>query len=55
MVRLNGSAGEILQLCDGVTTVEQIVATLEKKFITTGLRADVEGLLAHAFEQNWIV
>jgi pyrroloquinoline quinone biosynthesis protein D len=55
MVRLNGSAGEILQLCDGATTVDHIVATLEQKFSTTGLRADVDGLLAHAFAQNWIV
>ncbi len=55
MITLNGSAGEILKCCDGVATVEQIVATLEAKFNTTGLRNDVEAMLAHAFEQNWIV
>jgi len=55
MVKLNGSAGEILQCCDGHNTVDQIVAILEAKFATTGLRGDIEGLLAHAYEQDWIV
>lgn len=55
MIRLNGSAGEILKCCDGIATVDEIIATLEKKFNTTGLRADVEALLTHAFEENWIV
>jgi len=55
MVKLNTSAGEILKCCDGATTVDQIVATLEEKFQATGLRADIEGLLAHAYEQKWIV
>ncbi len=54
MVRLNGSAGEILKCCDGSASVAAIVATLETKFARTGLQADVEHLLAHAFEQNWI-
>lgn len=55
MVKLNTSAGEILKCCDGATTVDQIVAVLEEKFQATGLRADIEGLLAHAYEQKWIV
>jgi pyrroloquinoline quinone biosynthesis protein D len=55
MVKLNGSAGEILLCCDGVTSVDQIVSALEAKFQTSGLRADIEGLLAHAYQQQWIV
>ena len=55
MVKLNASAGEILKCCDGATTVDQIVATLEEKFQATGLRADIEGLLEHAYHQKWIV
>lgn len=55
MIKLNGSAGEILKCCDGVATVDQIVAMLEAKFNTTGLRADIEALLSHAFQENWIV
>ena len=54
MIRLNRSAGEILQCCDGATSVDTIVATLEQKFNVPGLRQDVEGLLAHAFTENWI-
>lgn len=55
MVKLNVSAGEILKCCDGQTTVNDIVAALEAKFGTTGLRTDIEGLLAHAYQQKWIV
>jgi pyrroloquinoline quinone biosynthesis protein D len=55
MVKLNASAGEILKCCDGATTLDQIVTTLEEKFQTSGLRADIEGLLAHAAQQRWIV
>ena len=55
MVKLNASAGEILKCCDGATTVDQIVARLEEKFQATGLRDDIEGLLAHAHQQKWIV
>jgi len=54
MVKLNGSAGEILKCCDGKTTVDQIVHDLETKFQTTGLRTDIEGLLAHAHRHKWI-
>jgi len=55
MVKLNVSAGEILKCCDGKSSVDDIVSTLEAKFGTTGLRTDIEGLLAHAFEKKWIV
>lgn len=55
MVKLNVSAGEILKCCDGKTSVDDIVSTLEAKFGAKGLRADIEGLLAHAFEKQWIV
>ena len=55
MVKLNASAGEILACCDGARSVDDIVATLETKFDTTGLRADVEHFLAYASEQQWIV
>ncbi len=54
MVRLNGSAGEILQCCDGAASVTQIVEKLEVKFGASGLRNDIEHFLAHAHRQNWI-
>lgn len=55
MVKLNASAGEILACCDGARSVDEIVATLEEKFQTAGLRGDIEHFLAYASEQKWIV
>jgi len=55
MVKLNGSAGEILKCCDGKTPVDQIITDLETRFQASGLRADIEGLLAHAYQHKWIV
>jgi pyrroloquinoline quinone biosynthesis protein D len=54
MIRLNTSAGEILKCCDGSTSVDAIVIAMEEKFNASGLRKDVEALLTHAFEKNWI-
>ena len=54
MIRLNGSAGEILKCCDGATPVGTIITTLEQKFNMPSLKNDVESLLAHAYEQDWI-
>ena len=54
MVKLNGSAGEILKRCDGSSDVETIVADLEKAFAATGLAKDVTAFLALAAERKWI-
>jgi pyrroloquinoline quinone biosynthesis protein D len=54
MVKLNASAGEILKRCDGATSVEAIVADLERAFSTTGLERDVRGFLDMAAEHRWI-
>ncbi len=54
MVKLNGSAGEILTRCDGATPVDAIVADLEKRFETSGLDRDVRAFLAIASEQRWV-
>jgi pyrroloquinoline quinone biosynthesis protein D len=54
MVRLNQSAAEILRCCDGLTTVDGIVAQLERRFNARGLRSDIVDLLAHALEKDWI-
>jgi pyrroloquinoline quinone biosynthesis protein D len=34
--------------------VDQIVSGLETKFQATGLRADIESLLTHAYQHKWI-
>ena len=54
MVKLNTSAAAILQCCDGKTPVAKIVTDLENKFGAADLRADIEGLLAHAYANKWI-
>jgi pyrroloquinoline quinone biosynthesis protein D len=54
MVKLNGSAGEIMKRCDGVRTVAEIVADLESTFATTGLEKDVQAFMAMAVQKRWL-
>lgn len=54
MVKLNGSAGEILKRCDGTRSVAEIVADLERAFDRTGLAGDVQAFLDIARQQRWI-
>jgi pyrroloquinoline quinone biosynthesis protein D len=54
MVKLNGSAGEIMKRCDGVRTVAEIVSDLESTFTTTGLEKDVQAFVAMAMEKRWL-
>ncbi len=54
MVKLNQSAGEIMQRCDGRRDVAAIVADLESAFSAAGLEADVLAFLALAHRQRWL-
>ena len=54
MVKLNGSAGAILERCDGVRTVEEIVADLERAFGATNLTEDVAAFVGLALERGWL-
>jgi pyrroloquinoline quinone biosynthesis protein D len=54
MVKLNGSAGEIMQHLDGIKTVQAVIDALEKQFDTTGLAPDVLDFLAIAQRQGWV-
>jgi len=54
MVKLNGSAGAILERCDGVRTVAEIVADLEHTFGTTNLTDDVAAFVELALERRWL-
>ena len=54
MVKLNGSAGEILRRCDGARTLAEIVTDLETTFNTAGLAPDVQDFVAFAREQGWL-
>jgi pyrroloquinoline quinone biosynthesis protein D len=55
MVKLNGSAGEIMTRCDGVRSVAAIVADLEHAFNATGLEGDVLAFVELAGKQRWLV
>jgi len=54
MVKLNGSAGEILKRCDGARTVSEIVADLESTYSATGLTNDVNSFVTWAVEKKWL-
>lgn len=54
MVKLNGSAGEIMHRLDGEKTVQAVIDELESQFETTGLTADVLDFLAIAQRQGWV-
>ena len=45
LVALNETAAAILQLCDGERPVEQIVATLKRRYQADGIERDVAVLL----------
>jgi pyrroloquinoline quinone biosynthesis protein D len=55
MVKLNGSAGEIMKRCDGRADVAAIVADLEAAFSTQGLEGDVRAFVDMAAKQRWLV
>lgn len=54
MVKLSGSAGEIMQRVDGRNSVAAIIADLEAAFAAADLADDVLKFLEEAYEQGWI-
>ena len=54
MVKLNGSAGEIIKRLDGKKNVLALIAELEKDFDVTGLQSDVLAFLEIASKQGWV-
>ena len=54
MVKLPGSAGEIMKRLDGTRSAEQIVQDLEAAFPGVDLRADVVEFLEIAHGKGWI-
>ena len=54
MVKLNSSAGAIMSRCDGVRTLAQIVADLERTYGVTGLGTDVSAFVTLALEKHWL-
>ena len=55
MVKLNGGAGEVLNLVDGERTVVDIVTELKAKFPDApDLDHDIIGMLELAIEKAWL-
>ncbi|NBO10898.1 MAG: pyrroloquinoline quinone biosynthesis peptide chaperone PqqD [Methylophilaceae bacterium] len=55
MVKLNGGAGEVLNLVDGKRTVADIVTELKAKFPDApDLEQDIIGMLELAIEKAWL-
>jgi pyrroloquinoline quinone biosynthesis protein D len=54
MVKLNPSAGAIMSRCDGVRTLAEIVADLERAYDMSGLAADVQAFVALAVDKHWL-
>ena len=54
MIKLSGSAGEILKRVDVKATVGAIIADLEQSFPGADLRADVVQFLKEAHAKGWI-
>ncbi|MBL4822797.1 MAG: pyrroloquinoline quinone biosynthesis peptide chaperone PqqD [Colwellia sp.] len=55
MVKLNGGAGEIMQLIDGKKNLQQITDELQVKFPDAGdLTTDVNEFISTAIEKKWL-
>ena len=54
-VRLNGTAAQVLELCDGERTVEKIAAALSERYAGADVADDVRELLAGMAERGLVV
>lgn len=54
MIKLNGSAAEILQRCDGTRTVKEIINDLESTFDEENLGEDINSFFQIAAKQGWV-
>ena len=54
MVKLNGSAGEIMKRCDGLRSVGAIATDIEQAHGLQGLEADVLAFAELAGKQRWL-
>ncbi len=54
LIKLNGSAGEIMKRCTGQASIAEITADLERTFATSGLAADVIAFVVMARSKHWL-
>ncbi|MCG8380068.1 MAG: pyrroloquinoline quinone biosynthesis peptide chaperone PqqD [Proteobacteria bacterium] len=54
MVKLSGSAGEIMKRVDGQNSIDDIIRDLENTFSENNLENDVSKFLEVAYDNGWI-
>jgi pyrroloquinoline quinone biosynthesis protein D len=54
-VRLNPSAAEVLELCDGARSLDDIVGVLAERYDGADLRDDVQGLVDAMAQRGLLV
>jgi pyrroloquinoline quinone biosynthesis protein D len=54
-VRLNATAAEVLELCDGERSVDDIVGALSERYDGADLRDDVAGLIDAMAQKGLVV
>ena len=54
-VRLNPTAAEVLELCDGERSVDEIVGALSARYEGSDLRDDVQGLVDGLTQRGLVV
>jgi pyrroloquinoline quinone biosynthesis protein D len=55
VVRLNPTAAEVLELCDGERSLDEIVDTLAARYEGSDLRNDVQGLVDGMTQRGLVV
>ena len=54
-VRLNRTAAEVLELCDGERSLDEIVGALSERYDGSDLRDDVQGLVDGMAQRGLVV
>ncbi len=54
IVKLNDSAGNILKLCTGKKTFEEVISELKELFDTEALGDEVYGFMETAIGKGWV-
>jgi coenzyme PQQ biosynthesis protein PqqD len=55
VVRLNPTAAEVLELCDGERSLDDIVGTLSARYEGADLRADIDELVGAMAQRGLVV
>lgn len=54
LIKLTGSAGEILKRIDGASSAQDVISSLQAAFPEADLQQDVIDFLEHAHDKGWI-